>query len=341
MAALDVVGTPSQAPPSFVTARMGTASVVERVIQAALFAATIFSASVVILVFVFVLSGALPMIAHNGLSLITRGGWDQQLQTAFHSDSWVFGLRELIFGTAATTVGALVLTFIIGLASAIVLVEYAPPALSRPLESVIRLLAGFPSVVFGLVGVAVLAPWVGKTLISEAAQTKYQFVSTGQCLLTAIIVLTFMIMPFFVLVAVDSLRAVPRAYRLAGYALGMPRWRVATRIVLPSASAGILAGLVLAAARGVGEAVALAMVSGATAHIPGLSSGLYVFLEPVRTLAAGIISNGDASSNPRILSAMYACGTLILLTTIALSVVARQITNSFAKRMNLMKETAS
>jgi phosphate ABC transporter permease protein PstC len=336
----DAIGEQQLAKPSFIGARASAQSVTEQAVQIALLVATLFSASVVILVFIFVIKGAMPAISHNGLGLIFNAGWDEQLRAAFHGEAWTFGLRELIFGTAATTVGALVLAFVIGLASAIVLVEYAPVSVSRPLESVVRLLAGFPSVVFGLIGIAVLAPWVGKTLITDKLQTNYQFISTGQCLLTAIIVLTFMIMPFFVSVAVDSLRAVPQAYRLAGYALGMPRWRVATRIVLPSASAGVLAGLVLAAARGVGEAVALAMVSGATAHIPKLSSGLFALLEPVRTLAAGIISNGDASSNPKILSAMYACAALILMTTVVLSIIARLITSSFAKRMNLMKESA-
>jgi phosphate transport system permease protein len=222
-----------------------------------------------------------------------------------------------------------------------VLVEYAPVNVSRPIESVIRLMAGFPSVVFGLVGLLLLAPAVDSALITDELRASYQFISTGECLLTAIFVLTFMIMPFFVAVAVDSLRAVPDSYRLAGYALGMPKWRVATRLVLPSASAGILAGLVLAAARGVGEAVAMAMVSGATAHIPFLSSGLFAFLEPVRTLAAGIIENGDASSNPRILSVMYANGTVILLTAMVLSILARIVTNSFKRRMRLISEGAA
>ena len=216
-----------------------------------------------------------------------------------------------------------------------------PVSVSRPLESAVRLLAGFPSVVFGLVGVAVLCPLIQQNLINDDLQNRYQFISTGQCLLAAIVVLTFMIMPFFVSVAVDSLRAVPQTYRLAGYALGMPKWRVATRLVMPSASAGVLAGLVLAAARGVGEAVAMAMVSGATAHIPALSSGVFAFLEPVRTLAAGIIENGEASSNPQILSALYAAATVILATSMTLSVLARLVSMGFQKRMRLMSERSA
>jgi phosphate transport system permease protein len=329
------------AAPSFVNSSNRGALLGERAVEAFLLLTTLVSASGIILVFIFVIQGAWPVISHNGLSLLTSTGWDNQLRQAFHSTTWKFGLLELIVGTASTTLGALVLTLVIGLASAIVLVEYAPASVSRPIETIIRLMAGFPSVVFGLVGLLLLAPIIDSTLITDELRASYQFISTGECLLTAILVLTFMIMPFFVAVSIDSLRAVPESYRLAGYALGMPKWRVATRLVLPSASAGILAGLVLAAARGVGEAVAMAMVSGATAHIPFLSSGFYALLEPVRTLAAGIIENGDGSANPRVLSVMYANGTVILLTAMALSIMARAVTNSFKRRMRLISEGAS
>lgn len=121
----------------------------------------------------------------------------------------------------------------------------------------------------------------------------------------------------------------------------MPKWRVATRLVMPSAAAGILAGLVLAAARGVGEAIAMMMVGGAVAHIPQLSSGFLLFLEPVRTLAAGIVENGEGTSNPAILSALYAAATLILATSILLSVVARIVTTGFQRRMRLMTEQSA
>jgi phosphate ABC transporter permease protein PstC len=329
------------APPSFVAKRSGARARGERLVEALLLLATVFSASAVIIVFVFVVRGAIPIVTTNGLSLFTTGGWDAQLRAAFNEGSWQFGILELIVGTALTTVGALVLTLVIGMAAALALVEYAPARISRPIESVVRLLAGFPSVVFGLVGIMAVSPWIEKVLITDKLMNDYLFISTGQCLLAAILVLTFMIMPFFVSVAVDSLRAVPNAYRLAGYALGMPKWRVATRLVMPSASAGILAGLVLAAARGVGEAVAMAMVSGANAHIPELSSGVFAFLEPVRTLAAGIIENGDASSNPAILSVMYACGSLILVVSVALSIASRFVSTAFQKRMRMMSERVS
>ena len=84
----------------------------------------------------------------------------------------------------------------------------------------------------------------------------------------------------------------------------------------------------------------MAMVSGSTAHIPALSSGIFSVLEPVRTLAAGIIDNSEAVDNPQILSAMYMCATLILLTSMVLSIIARIITASFKRRMRLMTEAA-
>jgi ABC-type phosphate transport system permease subunit len=85
----------------------------------------------------------------------------------------------------------------------------------------------------------------------------------------------------------------------------------------------------------------MAMVGGANAHIPRLSSGVFLLLEPIRTLAASIVENGDASSNPQILSAMYACATLILLTSIALSILGRVIMVGFQKRMNLVSDRSA
>jgi phosphate transport system permease protein len=310
-------------------------------VEGALLVATLLSAFVVLVVVVFVVQRAIPAFMHNGPSLVTTGGWDQQLPLAFHTDSWTFGLLELIAGTGLTTVGALLLTLVIGMGTSVALVEFAPRRVARPIESVMRLLAGFPSVVFGLVGITVVAPFIQSTWITGNLEGANPFVSTGECLLAAVVVLTFMIMPFFVSVAVDSLRAVPEAYRLGGLALGMPKWRVTTRLVIPSASAGILAGLVLAAARGVGEAIAMMMVGGAVAHIPGLSGGMLAFLEPVRTLAGGIVENGEGTSNAAILSALYAAATLILATSITLSVVARLVTAGFQRRMRLMSERAA
>lgn len=327
--------------PRFVSAVRGARAWGERAVEAGLLTATLFSAGIVLLVVAFVVDKAIPAIAHNGVSLVTTTGWDNQLPLAFHTNSWTFGLSELIAGTAATTLGALVLTLLIGMGCALALVEFAPEQVSRPIESVMRLLAGFPSVVFGLVGITVLSPLIQNTLITNRFEGANEFITTGECLGAAILVLTFMIMPFFVSVAVDSLRAVPDAYRLGGYALGMPKWRVATGLVIPSASAGILAGLVLAAARGVGEAIAMMMVSGATAHIPQLSSGLLLFLEPVRTLAAAIVENGEGSSNAAVLSAQYAAATLILATSVALSILARLVTVGFQKRMRLVSERAA
>lgn len=342
MVTSDPASVEVSAVPAFVSRGLGARVWGERAIEGALLAATLLSAGVVLLVVAFVVHKAVPAFAHNGIGLVTTGGWDQQLPLAFHTGSWTFGLIELIAGTALTTLGALLLTLVIGMGTALALVEYAPARVARPIESVMRLLAGFPSVVFGLVGITVVSPLIQATWITNKYEGANPFISTGECLLAAIAVLTFMIMPFFVSVAVDSLRAVPDAYRLGGYALGMPKWRVATRLVIPSASVGILAGLVLAAARGVGEAIAMMMVGGAVAHIPQFaSSGFLAFLEPVRTLAAGIVENGEGTSVASILSALYASASLILAVSITLSILARLVTTAFQRRMRLMSERSA
>jgi ABC-type phosphate transport system permease subunit len=132
-----------------------------------------------------------------------------------------------------------------------------------------------------------------------------------------------MIVPFVVAVSADAMRAVPDSYRLGGLALGLTRWRTIVKLVIPPALPGIIAGTVLAAARGVGEAIAMAMVAGALANIPRLSRGLVALLEPVRTLASAIVENGEGMSVPQVEAALFSLGATLLLISIAMSIAAR------------------
>ena len=160
------------------------------------------------------------------------------------------------------------------------------------------------------------------------------------CLLAAIVVLTFMILPFFVTVATDSLRAVPRSYVDGGLALGMTRWRTIMRIQLPTAAPGLIAGLVLAAARGIGEAIAISMVAGAIAFMPNFAHGpLYMLLEPIRSMASAIVENGgEAMDVPSIAAALFGLATLLLAFSITLSMIARWAFGLFSRRMGVVSD---
>jgi phosphate ABC transporter permease protein PstC len=306
-------------------------------------AAAIFSGLVVTFLIYFVVQKAWPVFSAEGLRYVTSGGWDTQLAGSWTNGTSFFGVRELIAGSVFSTFGALILSLVLGLGCAIFLAELAPRWLQRPFETVVQLLAGIPSVVFGLVGLVVVVPFIANNLVpGNSGDIVTEIPIAGSCLLAAIVVLGFMILPFFVTVATDSLRAIPRSYLDGGLALGMTKWRTITRIQLPSAAPGLVAGLVLAAARGIGEAIAISMVAGAIAFIPTLAHGpLYFLLEPIRTMASAIVENGqEAMDVPAMAAALFGLASLLLLLSIALSLFARWAFNLFNRRMGVVSDRA-
>jgi phosphate transport system permease protein len=311
----------------------------EWLVRPLLLGAALFSGLVITVVIGFVFWKAWPLWQSEGLRFLTQGGWDSQLEDAWSGPSPFFGAAPLLVGSVLTTAGAVLVAMIVGLGASIFLAELSPVWLRRPIETVVQLLAGIPSVVFGLVGLAVVVPFISDRLTPGNAGDIVTEVSLdGSCLLAAIVVLSFMILPFFVTVALDSLRSIPRSYMDGGLALGMTRWRTITRIQVPSATPGLIAGIVLSAARAIGEAIALSMVAGALAFIPTFAHGpLYFFLEPVRTMASAIVDTGiDASNIPTIEAALFALASVLLIFSLVLSLTARWAFVMFNRRMNVV-----
>ncbi len=311
----------------------------ETVARVVLLAAALFSGFVVTLVVAFVFWRAWPLWRVEGISFLTQSGWDQQLEDAWNSGNMSFGAAPLLVGSLLTTLGAVIVTVAVGLGAAVCMAELAPGWLRRPLEMIVQLMAGIPSVVFGLVGLAVVVPYIADHLVpANSGDVLSEIPLDGSCLLAAVVVLSFMILPFFVTVAADALRAVPRSYLDGGLALGMTRWRTISRIQVPAATPGLVAGVVLAASRAIGEAIALSMVAGAIAFIPSLRHGpVYFVLEPVRTIASAIVETGnDASEVPAISAALFALASVLLVFSLSLSLTARWAFGFFSRRMNIV-----
>ncbi len=301
--------------------------------------ASVIAASTVLLLIVFVVGQAIPLIQHSGFSWLWGMDWDVALQEAFSEEIWVFGVLPLIVGTLLTTTGAVIMAGVIGMGASVFLAELGPKRIRRPVETLVRLLAGVPSVVFGLIGLTVVVPWVQRTFISDELLLKYSDIPLdGSGLGVAIIVLTFMILPFFVTVATDSLRAVPQRYREGGLAIGLSPWRTVTRIVIPAATPGVTAGLVLAAARAIGEAIAISMVGGALAFIPKISDGPVMLLSPLRTMAAAIVENGETMNVAPIQSVLFALAAVLLLSSLSLSLLARVVFARLQRRMGVLSD---
>jgi phosphate transport system permease protein len=292
-------------------------------------------ASVVLLVIagmvIFVLQKAWPSFSHNGLAWFGPGGnVDQQLIDIFNSpanpDKYEYTLHAwpLIWGTALVTVGAVVVGLGFALFAAIFIVEFAPDRLRKLLEPVVRLLAAVPSVIYGLIGILVLVPFVGNHVISRGTKESVAYVVqlSGNSLLVAVVILTVMITPIMIALIVDALRAVPGSWTEGAHALGANRWRVVWTIAVRAARPAIVGACVLATARALGEAIMLSMVSGSVGFAPNPLDGLTFFVEPMRPLAATIVDNAEGLSVKPLGQTLYAFAAVLLVSSLFLSLGA-------------------
>jgi len=183
-----------------------------------------------------------------------------------------FGLLPLLLGSLFVTLGGLFFAVPLGFLSAIFLSEICPRRIRELLKPVVEILAGIPSVVYGFFGVVLLAPSLRKLFE----------LPTGLTAFTASLLLGIMAVPVVVSVMEDALTAVPRDYREAALALGATRWETIKMVVVPAASSGIGAAVVLGAGRIIGETMTVLMVAGGAAIIPRS------FFQPVRTMTATI-----------------------------------------------------
>jgi len=277
---------------------------------------------------VFVVVQGWPSFAHNGLHWFGSGGnVDVQIRDIFLSGEtgahpvYTFHAWPLIWSTLLITGGAVLVALVTSLFVAAFIVEFAPEPVRAVLRPVIRLLAAVPSVIYGLIGVLVVVPFIGRNLVSESARaSKAGIISlSGYSLLAAVLILTVMIAPLMVAVFSDGMRTVPRGWVEGSLGLGVNRWRTFWKIVVRTARPAIVAGTVLATARGLGEAVMLAMVSGSVGFAPNPADGWLFFVEPSRPLAPTIIKNSEELSSPPMHATLFAVASVLLLSAALLS----------------------
>ena len=256
---------------------------------------------------VFVFAKAWPSFSHNGLGWLGRPTTAPSTTSStaiFNSPAnpkdyqYELGAFSLLWGTLLPTAGAVVLGVVISVLSAIFIVEFAPPPVRRVMTPVVRLLAAVPSVIYGLIGILVLVPFVGDHVITQERKQSVLYVVqlTGTSLLVAVLILTVMIVPIMVSIMADALRGVPRNWTEGAAALGVNRWRVMWTNSVRASRPAFIAAIVLATARALGEAIMLSMVSGSQGFSPNPLDGVTFFLEPTRPLAATIVDNAEGLS---------------------------------------------
>ena len=228
----------------------------------------------VLLITVYLIVSGLPAISKIGLGKFLFGS--EWASTAAEAK---FGILPFILTSVYGTCGAILIGVPVGFLTAVFLSKMAPKKLRTVMESAVSLLAGIPSVVYGLVGMLVLVPGIRKLF----------HVPDGASLLAAIIVLAIMILPSIIKVSVNALDAVPKEYEDASLALGATPVETWFRVSAPAARSGIAAAVVLGVGRAIGEAMAVMMVSGNAPNMPSL-------FESVRFLTTAVASEMSYAS---------------------------------------------
>jgi len=218
-----------------------------------------------------------------------------------------FGVIPLLLGSVLVTFWAVVICVPLGVGSAMFIAEVAPKALKNVLKSFVEILAAIPSVVLGFLGIIWLGPVLRDTF----------HLSTGMCGLTGSLLLAFMALPTIISISEDALTGVPRSYREAAFGLGATRWQTLWRVILPSASSGILAAVMLGIGRVVGETMVVLMVTGNAPVIPTS------ILQPLRTLTATIAGEmGETVGGSEHYYALFAVGLVLFAITFTVNFIA-------------------
>ena len=260
--------------------------------------ATAFSAvASLLLIAVFIFKEGLPFMCKVGLrDFLFASNWDPQ--------AGKFGIYPMIVASLWVTFGAMLIGAPLGVAGAIFLNEFVPKSVMRIIKPTIELLAGIPSVVFGFLGVMVLAPWIRASLGGP-----------GLSVLAASVILGIMVLPTVISISTDAIGAVPNSYREGALALGATRWQSVHMVTIKAARSGIIASIILAMGRALGETMAVIMVAGNTVKIP------HAVTDPVRTLTANIaLEMANATGMAR--EALFATGIVLFVVIMVLNGIA-------------------
>ena len=256
----------------------------------------------VILIFLFLLKEGLAVFKTVSLFKFLFGkSWYPISEPA------QLGILPLIFGSILVTLGAAIISIPIGVACAIYIAEIAPLKTKETLKAGIELLAAIQSVVLGFIGMVTLVPLVKNIF----------HLPTGLTALSGSIILAFMAMPTIVSIAEDALYSIPKTYKEGALALGATHWQTIWRVMLPAASSGILAAVMLGIGRVIGETMAVMMITGNAAVMPNS------ILVPVRTLTATIAAEmGEAVVGSEHYFALFAIGIVLFIISFAVNVTA-------------------
>ncbi len=251
---------------------------------------------VIALITLFIFVRGLPLIYKTGLAnFLASSDWRPTKN--------IFGIWAMVIGSFEVTVFAMLWAVPLGISTSILMAEIAPRKVGRALGSMVELLAGIPSVVYGFIGLIVIVPFIRDIMGG-----------TGLSVLAGAIILGIMILPTVINISRDSILAVPKEYKEGSLALGATHYQTIARVILPAARSGIITAVVLGMGRAIGETMAVVMVTGNSPVIPGS------ILEPVRTMTSNIVLEmGYASGDHQ--AALFATGMVLFVFIVALNLM--------------------
>ena len=281
----------------------------ENGIRGVWFTSALFASLAVIFILGYLLITALPAFLEVGIFEFLFGAeWSPTGSTPS------YGISALIVGTLLVTAGAMLIAVPLGLLTAIFLAYVAPKKLRDAVKPAVELLAGIPSVVYGFFGMLVLCSFLQRTLD----------IPSGFSWAAASVLLGIMALPTIVSVSEDALSAVPKDFREASLGLGATRFQTISRVLLPAATSGISAAVVLGMGRAIGETMAVMMVAGNSAVIP---SPLWDILSPIRTLTATLgIELAEVSAGSMHYHALFGIAVILLVITLLVNLASRFVT---------------
>jgi phosphate transport system permease protein len=278
---------------------------------------TLFALSILVILALMLIemtSESLPSIRKFGWRFITSSDWD--------AVEGVFGALPYLYGSVVSSVLALLIATPLSIGAAIFVTEICPKRLGGIITPLIELLAAIPSVIYGLWGVLVMAPWLQSTvepfLIEHFGFVPlFQGAPYGVSMLAAILILIIMVVPIITSITKEVLLAVPQSQKEAAIALGATRWETIRMAILPYGKSGILGAAILGLGRAVGETMAVTMVIG---NAPKISLSL---LDPAYTMPSVIANEFAEASSKLHSSALMEIGLILLVVTLIINALAR------------------
>ena len=268
--------------------------IIEKIVEAFLFLCASVAVLSVVVISVFIFIKGTPAIAKIGLFKFIFG-------MVWNPSADLYGIFPMIVGSIYLTIGAIIVGVPIGLLTAVFLSELAPKWLTKIITPAVELLAGIPSVVYGFFGLIIIVPFIDKI-----------FGGGGNSMLAGIIIVSIMILPTIINISRTSIKAVPSIYKEGSLALGASNIETIFKVVIPAAKSGILASIVLAIGRAIGETMAVILVAGNTPMIPTS------IVSSFRTMTAHIAMEMSYASGLH-LEALFATGVVLFVFIMALN----------------------